>query len=62
MFHNDETYKLHMKELLLQIIVYNFNVFEVRIDFYFKSFMNFKYVLFYFDSKHRPTSFQTFQI
>lgn len=29
MFYGDETYKEPMKQLLFQIIVYDFNVFEV---------------------------------
>lgn len=29
MFYGDDAYKEPMKQLLLQIIVYNFNVFEV---------------------------------
>jgi hypothetical protein len=30
MFYGDEIYKEPMKQLLFQIIIYNFNVFEVR--------------------------------
>lgn len=30
MFYGDEAYKEPMKQLLFQIIVYNFNVFEVN--------------------------------
>lgn len=31
MFYGDEAYKVPMKQLLFQIIVYNFNVFEVSL-------------------------------